>query len=175
MTVDVFEKILEGLDILGNGLLLPAGPLREGQWRLEHVDLIITNGDPQADECSMKIRRGELTSLGSQGNQSLADFSGQQVHAVAGIGNPERFFSLLRSNGLMIIEHRFDDHHDFKQTDVDFKDGLPVIMTEKDAVKCQRFAGNGYWYLEVSAQPDARFVQGFYELLEEVKDGQKAA
>ena len=172
---DIEIAVIDGKRRLGNGLLLPAGPLREGRWRLEHVDLIITNGDPRADECSMKIRRGELTSLGNQENQSLTDFSGQQVHAVAGIGNPDRFFTLLRSNGLMIIEHRFDDHHKFKQSDVDFKDGLPVIMTEKDAVKCQRFAGNGYWYLKVSAQPDARFVQGFYELLEEVKDGQKAA
>jgi tetraacyldisaccharide 4'-kinase len=172
---DIEIAVIDGKRRFGNGLLLPAGPLREGEWRLQHVDLKITNGEPQQDECSMKIRRGDLHSLGNQGKHPLAEFSGKEIHAVAGIGNPDRFFSLLRNNGLKVIEHRFADHHHFKRSDVDFQDGLPVIMSEKDAVKCQRFVGNGYWYLEVSAQPDARFVQGFYDLLEEVKDGQKTA
>ncbi len=172
---DIEIAVIDGRRRFGNGLLLPAGPLREGTWRLDHVDMKITNGEPLGDECSMRIRRGDLHSLGNEGCLPLADFAGQEAHAIAGIGHPERFFTLLRNNGMKIIEHRFADHHDFSRSDIEFKDEMPVIMTEKDAVKCQRFVGDGYWYLEVSAQPDARFVQGFYDLLEELEDGQKTA
>lgn len=172
---DIEIAVIDGKRRFGNGLLLPSGPLREGTWRLQHVDLIITNGNPRDNECGMKIRHGELHSLGDGKVTALTEFKNQQVHAVAGIGNPERFFTLLRNSGMKIIEHRFTDHHKFQKADLIFKDKLPVIMTEKDAVKCQRFVNNGYWYLEVSAQPDARFVQGFYDLLGEISNGQETA
>ena len=172
---DIEIAVIDGRRRFGNGLLLPAGPLREGTWRLDHVDMKITNGEPHEDECGMKIRRGELFSLGKEGSRPLLDFTDRQVHAVAGIGHPERFYTLLRNNGLKVIEHRFADHHEFDRKDLEFSDDLPVIMTEKDAVKCQRFVGDGYWYLEVSAQPDARCVQGFFDLLEVLDDGQKTA
>ncbi len=174
---DMEIVVVDGRRRFGNGLLLPAGPLREGLWRLQHVDLCIINGDTRINESDMlmRIKRGELISLGSGKRATLADFSGQQVHAVAGIGHPERFFTLLRNNGMTVIEHRFRDHHNFDRQDLVFDDDLPVIMTEKDAVKCQRFVGDGFWYLEVSAQPDADFVQRFYELTGELKDGQETA
>ena len=81
------------------------------------------------------------------------------VHAIAGIGNPDRFFSLLRSAGFVIMAHAFPDHHAFSKDDMDFAGGLPVIMTEKDAVKCGKFATDRHWYLKVSAQLPADFWQ----------------
>ena len=78
------------------------------------------------------------------------------MHAVAGIGNPDRFFSHLKRLGLDIIEHPFADHHQFRAEDILFDDDLPVLMTEKDAVKCKRFATSRHWYLSVDAQPDRR-------------------
>lgn len=172
---DVEIAVIDGRRRFGNGYLLPAGPLREGTWRLDYVDIKIANGPTTFDECSMKIRRGQLVSMGAEGSHALSDFAGKQVHAVAGIGNPEQFFQLLKDNGLDIVEHTFDDHHAFEKNDVVFGDDLPVVMTEKDAVKCQYFSGDGYWFLQVCAQPEARFVQEFYDLLEDMKDGQETA
>lgn len=172
---DIEIVVIDGKRRFGNGLLLPAGPLREGVWRLEHADLLITNGDPKEGESSMKIRKGELYSLDNKQVISLSDLYGKEVHAVAGVGHPERFFTLLRNSGLKVIEHRFADHHAFTRQEMQFDDNLPVIMTEKDAVKCTRIVGEGYWYLQVSAQPDARFIQGFYDFIEELEDGQEAA
>jgi tetraacyldisaccharide 4'-kinase len=83
---------------------------------------------------------------------SLADFSGQTVHALAGIGNPARFFALLRAAGLAVREHEFPDHHPFAAGEIAFADTLPVLMTEKDAVKCRSFAADRHWFLPVSAQ-----------------------
>jgi len=172
---DIEIAVIDGKRRFGNGFLLPAGPLREGLWRLEHVDIKISNGAATYDECSMKMRHGELISMGNHGSQPLSAFTGSKVHAVAGIGNTARFFQLLNNSGLDVIEHPFDDHHDFTRTDIEFDDDLPVIMTEKDAVKCQYFSSDHHWYLEVSAQPEAAFVQRFYELLEDMKDGQETA
>jgi len=168
---DIEIAVIDGRRRFGNGLLLPAGPLREGVWRLKHTDLQITNGEPLHGESAMRIRRGDLYSLGDEGICPLLGFSGKQVHAVAGIGHPERFFTLLRNHGIKVIEHHFADHHPYKKSDLEFDDDLPIVMTEKDAVKCQRFTGNGAWFLQVSAQPDAKFVEDFFELLEELNDG----
>ena len=176
---DVEIAVIDGRRRFGNGFLLPSGPLREGKWRLNFVDLVVSNGPTTFQECSMRTRQGELVSVGGSGdnvrNRPLKDFSRQKVHAVAGLGNNERFFRLLKENELEIIEHPFDDHHVFTKEDIEFNDGLPVIMTEKDAVKCQYFAGDECWYLQVCAQPEAKFVQAFFEIIEGMKDGQEAA
>ncbi|MGD2118365.1 MAG: tetraacyldisaccharide 4'-kinase [Chromatiales bacterium] len=172
---DIEIAVVDGRRRFGNGFLLPAGPLREGQSRLETVDMVIINGEPSPGECSMRLRRGDVFSMDSNESLDLGSFAGQQVHAVAGIGHPERFFTMLRNSGLKVIEHRFADHHKFRKKDLLFNDDLPVIMTEKDAVKCCRLVDAGYWYLQISAQPDARFVQGFFDLLEELEHGQETA
>jgi tetraacyldisaccharide 4'-kinase len=172
---DVEIAVIDGRRRFGNGFLLPAGPLREGEWRLNFVDLVVSNGPTTFKECSMKTRLGELVSLGDQNSRPLKDFARQKVHAVAGIGNNERFFKLLKDNELQIIEHSFDDHHVFTRQDIDFNDDLPVIMTEKDAVKCQYLTDERYWYLQVSAQPEAKFVQAFFEIIEGMRDGQETA
>ena len=86
--------------------------------------------------------------------RGFAEFRGETVHAVAGVGNPEGFFDLLRGEGLSVVEHRFPDHHAFAPGDLDFGDSLPVMMTEKDAVKCRGLARGRAWYVPVDAVVD---------------------
>jgi tetraacyldisaccharide 4'-kinase len=88
---------------------------------------------------------------GSGDGRALAAFAGHRVHALAGIGNPARFFNTLRAGRLEPIEHPFPDHHRYIAQDLRFDDGLALIMTEKDAVKCQAFAPENCWYLPVTA------------------------
>jgi tetraacyldisaccharide 4'-kinase len=155
----------------GNGHLLPAGPLREGTSRLAKVDAIVVNGAsagtgaaqparfdptggaPQGPErrvFGMRLRGSQAISLRGSNSRDLRDFSGQSVHAVAGIGNPQRFFALLRAAGIQVIPHELADHAALKATDIEFDDPIPVLMTEKDAVKCAGFARAQHWYVPVS-------------------------
>jgi tetraacyldisaccharide 4'-kinase len=83
--------------------------------------------------------------------RALESFSGRRVHAVAGIGHPARFFAMLRGHGIEVIEHPFADHYAYSPSDLAFGDGLPVLMTEKDAVKCRSFAGENTWAVPVRA------------------------
>jgi len=149
----------------GNGALLPAGPLREPTVRLGTVSAVVLNveslGPGAGEQLEPRLRHGfrmrlagsELQAVGEAGRRRpLASFAGQRIHAVAGIGNPHRFFLTLRMAGLLPIEHRFPDHHPYQAGDLNFGDDLPVIMTEKDAVKCQAFASAQCWCLPVSAQ-----------------------
>jgi tetraacyldisaccharide 4'-kinase len=100
----------------------------------------------------MRLVAAEARQVSGAGEvQPLEVFRGRPVHAVAGIGNPQRFFADLRARGLEIIEHPFPDHHAFAAADVDFGDGLAVLMTEKDAVKCREVAGPRLWYVPVEA------------------------
>ncbi|HEY9050578.1 MAG TPA: tetraacyldisaccharide 4'-kinase, partial [Gammaproteobacteria bacterium] len=136
----------------GNGYCLPAGPLREPVTRLKSVDMIISNGGKD-NQLSFRIIPGKLVSLMNKAkSKSLTEFSGQTVHAVAGIGNPQRFFDLLESQGINLITHAFPDHHVYKPSDFFFSDDLPVLMTEKDAVKCFAFKLDKSWYLPIDVE-----------------------
>jgi len=136
----------------GNGYCLPAGPLREPVNRLKSVDVVVSNGDSQASDFNMQLLLSSIINLSNQQvTSNLDEFKNTKVHAVAGIGNPERFFTQLVSAGLDIIRHPFADHHDFIETDLNFSDDLPVLMTEKDAVKCQKFSKSNYWFVPVEA------------------------
>jgi tetraacyldisaccharide 4'-kinase len=168
--------VVDGSYGLGNGYLLPAGPLREPLERLEHVDAVVINGEgdfwimanassgpgarrpgtaaglASSRPFTMRLSGERLWSLDPKGDPvSLASLAGRRVHAVAGIGHPQRFFELLRAAGLEVIEHPFPDHHRFREMELQFGDDLPVLMTEKDAVKCRAFAGTNRWYLPISA------------------------
>ena len=99
----------------------------------------------------MTLLPGEAVRLDGQGSTPLETFRAGPVHAVAGIGNPGRFFRDLRARGLEVIEHAFADHHPFAPRDLSFGDDLPVLMTEKDAVKCTSFAQQGWWSVPVYA------------------------
>ncbi len=164
---DVEICVIDGVRRFGNQRLLPAGPLREPMSRLERVDFRVCNGaEPAAGEFSMQLRSDEVVALQDGTRRSLSDFAGQRVHAVAAIGNPARFFASLRAVGIEPIEHPFADHHAFVADDLNFGDQLPVLMTDKDAVKCRHFA-QPYW----SRVPvRAELPVGFYDALVERLD-----
>lgn len=146
---------------LGNGRCLPAGPLREPAGRLGEVDAVLFNGavaDKQQGY-AMQLRPTALVHVASGERVPLEHFpQGQLMHAVAGIGNPQRFFHTLRELGWQPQEHPYADHARFVAADLQFGDNLPVLMTEKDAVKCRTIAPDNAWYLQVDAQPSAAFV-----------------
>jgi tetraacyldisaccharide 4'-kinase len=172
---------------LGNGRLLPAGPLREPATRLASVDAVVINGEPAPGLLELLAQLGAPTPLimrmvpgalepvrragshetlaheiaalhaaGGSGSQlwghRLEDLAGMRVHAVAGIGNPERFFELLRSRGLQVTPHAFADHHAFRPRDLALPGEWPILMTEKDAVRCAAFATDRLAFVPVTAQ-----------------------
>ena len=153
---DVEICVIDGVRRFGNGRLLPAGPLRETEDRLHGVDFRVCNGgEPKEGEVPMRLVLADAVALCGAQRRPLGDFAGQRVHAVAGIGNPARFFASLRDAGRDPIEHPFPDHHAFRRTDLEFGDALPLLMTEKDAVKCRGFAGETWWSVPVrAALPD---------------------
>ena len=153
---DVEIAVLDAARGLGNGALLPAGPLREPPARLDAVDVVVQTGEGPAlrpGALRMRLRGAQLLPLDGGGpGTPLTALAGRTVHAVAGIGNPGRFFATLRAAGLEPREHAFPDHHAFRAGDLEFGDDLPILMTEKDAVKCAAFARAGRWYLPVEAE-----------------------
>ena len=156
---DVEIIVVDGVRGLGNGLLLPAGPLREGPERLLGATVVVHNGGAQAlraGDVRMRVDGGSLRPVdGRDDAQPLASWRGREVHALAAIGNPERFFALLEAAGLRVHRHALPDHHALTARDLQTGDTLPLLMTEKDAVKCRGFARAGHWYLPVQARFDA--------------------
>ena len=133
---------------LGNGRLLPAGPLRESAARLDHVDFVAVRDGTRPGAYRFDVFPGDPVPLhGSGQRRPLAEWAGRRVHAVAGIGVPERFFGQLERAGLRIERHAFADHHAFTAADFVFDQRYPVLMTQKDAVKCRGFADARLWYL----------------------------
>jgi subfamily B ATP-binding cassette protein MsbA len=160
---DIEIVVADGTRGFGNGMMLPAGPMREPKSRLKEVDYIVTNGARLPDSYPMSVKGGDLISLHNLSGESLQKWKGRTVHAVAAIGNPERFFNSLRDAGIQVIEHRFEDHYSFSKKDIVFQDDLPVVMTEKDAVKCRQLIGEDttgrYWYLPVAAHVSGEFTR----------------
>jgi len=141
----------------GNGFLLPAGPLREPRSRLRSVDAVVSHASPVQGH-AMTLRGEELHRMtDARERQPLKAFAGQRVHAVAGIGDPNRFFLHLGKAGIKVLPHPFPDHHPFTPKDLEFGDQLPVLLTEKDAVKLRSVAQPHWWVLPVSAQLDPAF------------------
>jgi tetraacyldisaccharide 4'-kinase len=142
---------------VGNGFLLPAGPLREPGSRLRSVDAVVSH-QSKTSGFSMRLEGETVHRMtDARERQPLKAFAGQRVHAVAGIGDPNRFFLHLGKAGLKVVPHAFPDHHPFTPRDLEFGDGLPVLLTEKDAVKLRSVARPGWWVLPVSAQLDPAF------------------
>ncbi|TAM57872.1 MAG: tetraacyldisaccharide 4'-kinase [Rhodanobacter sp.] len=167
---DVEICVIDGVRRFGNGRLLPAGPLREPLSRLQRVDLLVCNGGvAEAGEYPMQLRSGDVIALDDGRTQALTSFSGQRVHAVAAIGHPRRFFDSLRAAGVEVIEHAFADHYRFAPADLDFGDRLPVLMTDKDAVKCRRFALAHWWRVPVRADLPPAFHDALRQHLETLR------
>lgn len=176
MARDIEIVLLDGSRGLGNGKLLPMGPLREPASRLQYTNAVIINGQqgsielpPSVAGISMSVMADAFVHIKSQDVMALNDWQGgRHVHAVAGIGNPQRFFHSLEQLGFELITHEFPDHHRFSPTDLQFDDDLPVLMTEKDAVKCQSLGlSDGYWYLRVSAELPASFFDNINLLMQQ--------
>ena len=155
--------VADGARGFGNGRLLPAGPLREPLERLAAADVLVINGASEhpslrsaerhypALVLRMDLQPGAAQAVCGAGRRDLEAFRGTPVHAVAGIGNPQRFFRDLRARGLTLIEHPFPDHRPLGAADLDFRDTRAVLMTEKDAVKCAHLADSRLWFVPVEA------------------------
>ena len=154
---------------LGNRRCLPAGPLREPVERLLSVDARLYNGanTDSIDGYAFTLQPRNLINLRSGDVRPLTHFpAGQMLHAVAGIGNPQRFFNTLEGLHWRPVAHAFADHAPYSAELLNFSPALPVLMTEKDAVKCRAFAADDWWYLAVDAVPSAAFVAWFDQQLQ---------
>jgi tetraacyldisaccharide 4'-kinase len=153
---------------LGNGRCLPAGPLREAPARLREADYVVACGEGELSlevaTLPMRLAPTALVNVMTAERKSVNALRGSTIHAVAGIGNTDRFFAALRQLGYEIVAHRFPDHHRFDAADLTFADALPVVMTEKDAVKVRRLEPGSihpdFWYLEVDVVMPADFMDG---------------
>ncbi|HLB30564.1 MAG TPA: tetraacyldisaccharide 4'-kinase [Gammaproteobacteria bacterium] len=169
---DLEIAVVDGERLFGNRRCLPAGPLREFVGRLDSVDMVVVNGGNAGRFHLMELEPCDLRAVGDPRRCLPANsLAGQSAHAVAGIGNPGRFFRQLRLLGINPVRHEFPDHHPFQPEELDFNDDLPVVMTEKDAVKCQRFACANWWYLPVTARLAQSFIHRLTVLLKEITDG----
>lgn len=168
---DIELVVVDGRRGLGNGCCLPAGPLREPADRLIDVDFVIQNGggDGVSGAFAMELEPTAFVSLDGRKRIAVDQWQEKRVHAVAGIGNPARFFDTLRSRaGIEPVEHPFADHHPYIAEDLDFEQDLPLVMTEKDAVKVSHLKELEGWYLEVSARLPAEFEAALLKKLEQI-------
>ena len=167
MARDFEIAVIDGERRFGNGYCLPAGPLRESVARLRTVQARVTNGAPRPGELGMQLRAVCFKSVSTPENQrDLSNFAGQRVHGLAGIGHPERFFRQLHELDIDVVEHAYVDHYHYRREDIEFGDAAPVIMTEKDAVKCEAFADQRHWYLSVEADPDPALADNVAQFLQ---------
>lgn len=158
---DLEIVVFDGQRGIGNGMLLPVGPLRETLARAVEADLLVANGGvPDTLKGLpihvMRLKPRQLRRVSTGETAPLEWLHGQTVHAVAGIGNPARFFDTLSALGANVIPHPLPDHYRLTVADVDYLGD--VVMTDKDAVKCETFAGERVWALEVTAELDAEFL-----------------
>ncbi len=157
---DIEIEVVDGQRRYGNGYLLPAGPLREPAARGALCDFRVVNGGEAGfGEWPMRLAAGMARPMHGGRPQPLSAFAGQRVHAVAGIGHPQRFFDMLRAQGMGVVPHAFADHHAYVPGDFEFGSRLPVLMTEKDAEKCMAFAQDHYYSVPVTAElPEAFWI-----------------
>lgn len=165
---DVEIEVVDAQRRYGNGRLMPAGPLREPATRAQECDFRVVNlGQASADptavsacgfgEWAMQLHIDTALPLSGGRARALSHFRGQRVHAVAGIAHPQRFFDMLRAEGIGVVPHAFADHHAYVPADLRFGSELPVLMTEKDAVKCKPFANEWHFAVPLSAELPAAF------------------
>ena len=173
--------VIDGARWLGNRLLLPAGPLRETPRRLASVDQLLVNGKRREDvslaveqnAIEFQLEAAEVSRLNGSLSRPIERFAGTTVHAVAAIGNPRRFFDLLRQHGMQVIEHAYPDHAPIDTRDLNFSDDFDILMTEKDAVKAGTRVGDRFWYVPVDLHVDPVIAGPWLEQIESrMKDRQ---
>lgn len=178
--------VIDGTRGLGNRRLLPSGPLRESAQRLDSVEQVLVNGELRGSEyelttaeqnaISFELAATEACRLNGSLARPIKRFAGTTVHAVAAIGNPRRFFDLLRAHDIQVIEHVFPDHAVLARKDLEFGDDFDVFMTEKDAVKLGRDAKDKLWYVPVELSMDPVLSAPLIEQIESrLRSGQGAA
>jgi tetraacyldisaccharide 4'-kinase len=178
---DVEIAVVDGRRGAGNGLMLPAGPLREPGSRLASMDAIVVNVSESATVAlktvkpaayAMRVSGNEFYNLlNPERKAGPEQFRSRTVHAIAGIGHPDRFFQLLRRLGIDFTAHSFPDHHAYVANDISLPHAECILMTEKDAVKCSRFAHERHWVLPVSAELDAAFGELMLAKLQKARHG----
>jgi tetraacyldisaccharide 4'-kinase len=152
---------------LGNGMMLPAGPLREPRSRLSQVDITINRDSDQVIESL-----GEVWNLAQpETRRNISDFQGKQVHALAGIGFPEIFFASLEQMGVDVIQHEYPDHHEFKAQELNLTPELPILVTHKDAVKLKAMARDNVWVVPLHIELGAELNEQIIDLLETHRHG----
>ncbi len=177
---DIEIEVVDGRRRYGNGRLMPAGPLREPAARAQACDFRVVNLGQGSDagaadgaaagfgEWEMRLRIDRVQPMDGQRMRPLAVFSGQRVHAVAGIAHPERFFAMLRARGIGVVPHAFPDHHVYRREDFSFGSQLPVLMTEKDSVKCRAFANEWLFSVPLEATLPAAFWVALLDRLDKL-------
>lgn len=169
---DVEVIVIDGTRKFGNGYLLPAGPLREPIYKLNDVDIIVCNHKKVIDgSYLMKYKREVLINLKTNQEISLNKIRLGNIHAIAGIGNPDLFFNDLKSLGLVFDSSAYKDHYRFTKKDFKTMNDKNIIMTEKDAVKCEKFAQDNFWYLPVSAEINSKFIDVILKKLKHISHG----
>lgn len=161
--------VIDGEKRLGNGFCLPAGPLRESPARLKQVDFVVANGKAMIGEWSMQCEIHHAVHYRTGEMKPLHDFQNQSLHVFAAIGMPHRFFSMLQSFNMRVIEHVFPDHYVFKDQDFAAYSG-PILLTEKDIVKCQHIQHDNLWYVPLTVTMPVDFTQA---LLGRIQRGQE--
>lgn len=172
---DAEIAVVDGVRRFGNGCLLPAGPLREAPSRLNEVDAVVINGGTATGgEYRMQLEGTVFHNLLNPDTLMRAsDFHGLRLHAIAGIGHPQRFFAHLHNLGLEVQTHPFPDHHRYTSADLAYGNADAILMTEKDAVKCAAFASEKCWVLRVEAQLDPALTHHILERI--APNGRQAA
>jgi len=163
---DIEIVVIDGVRRFGNNFCLPSGPLREPQERIQEVDFVICNGgEAEENEILMQLEGDYAVNMQTQEHKPLAEFRGMLCHAIAGIGNPQRFFDLLEKQGVVCQAHPFPDHYVYTEKEIRFNAAEAILMTEKDAVKCRSFASALHWYVPVKATVESSFMQKLIALL----------
>ncbi len=166
---DIEIVVVDSQRLFGNSLCLPAGPLREPLSRLKTVGFIVYNGSQSNSEFTMTLtQRKAINLVNNTLTKPLANFKNKTVHAIAGIGNPDRFFDQLSASGLTIQRYPFSDHHRFVQNELVFEEDTAILMTEKDAVKCQEFATKNMWFIPIKASISGKLEQKILQKLSEI-------
>ena len=169
---DIEVLVIDGTRNLGNGYLLPAGPLREFSSKLKTVDAIVCNHKKVIDgSYLMKYKGYFLINLKTNKKIHLNSLRLKNIHAIAGIGNPNRFFDYLKTFNIEFNSSIFQDHYRFSKKDFRNMNDKNIIMTEKDAVKCQKFSRKNFWYLPVIAEVDSKFIDVILKKLRYVSHG----
>jgi len=158
--------VIDGIRRFGNGFCLPAGPLREGVSRKDEVDCKVTHGIAAQGEYAMSYEAENIVNLMSKETMALKDLVGKSVNAIAGIGNPDRFFNFLRAQGVRLDTRAYPDHYHYQADSIKDDNEKILLMTEKDAVKCYRFAKPNWWYVPIEVNLPKEFGLEIINLLE---------